>query len=458
LALCFHVAQASEGPCRRERVDGREAGAESRDGALERGTLSRVDLRLRTLEQLDSRSVPLPHGTEIVTRVDRIVGERRIPQGTVGRVTKADGDAIDVTVVGVGVVRYARAELTPRRVGQAIFAHRRADAWDALRACVVLDTTVGSRAWGLADESSDEDHRGVFALPFTWTQGLVAPPEDLVSEDGSATYWAVGKAIRQALRADPNTLEMLFLPNAKPLDPIGEWLLEARDAFVSIEIYGTFGRYALGQLRRLEQGLRLAEHRAVILEWLREDPTLTLDAVADKLAKISTRAAPTQADGVHQAKQYVKQLYRSMHDQGLLEANELAALARFARDKSADFDLPRELRPKNAYNLVRLLAAATHWLREGTPVFEVEGPLRDRLLAIKKGQVALDDVLAEAEAMAPALESARDVSTLPQRPDVQRADALLRRVGEELARRWVSGEPGPLGKDAPVPPEIVWSE
>jgi predicted nucleotidyltransferase len=322
----------------------------------------------------------------------------------------------------------------------------------------VLDTTVGSRAWGLADASSDEDHRGVFALPLPWTLGLVAPPEDLVSADGSSTYWAAGKAVRQALRADPNTLEMLFLPNARALDPIGEWLLAERDAFVSVEIYGTFGRYALGQLRRLEQGLRLAEHRAVVLEWLRADPTLSLDALAAKLAAVSTRAMPSEADRIHQAKQYVKQLYRSMADQGLLEANEFAALVRFARDKSADFDLPRELRPKNAYNLVRLLATATRWLREGAPVFEVEGDLRDRLLAIKRGEVGLADVLAEAEAMAPELEKARDESRLPARPDVARADALLRRIGEEIARRWVERAAGPFGADAPKSPEVTWNE
>lgn len=417
-----------------------------------------MDLRIRNLEQLDARSVPLPHGTEIVTRVERIVGERRVPEGSVGRVTKVEGDALDVTIVGVGVVRYARAELSARRVGQVLYAQRRADAWDALRPCVVLDATVGSRAWGLADAASDEDLRGVFALPFTWTQGLVSPPEDLVSADGSATYWAAGKAIRQALRADPNTLEALFLPNAKAVDPIGEWLVAERDAFVSIEIYGTFGRYALGQLRRLEQGLRLAEHRGIVLEWLRDDPALTLDAVAERLARVSTRAMPSEADRAHQAKQYVKQLYRSLADQGLIAANEFAALVRFARERSADFELPRELRPKNAYNLLRLLVTATRWLREGTPTFEVDGALRDRLLAIKRGEVALGEVLAEAEAMAPELERARDESTLPRRPDVVRADALLRRVGEEIARRWASGVSGPFGRDAPAPPEVVWTE
>lgn len=417
-----------------------------------------MDLRLRNLERLDSRAVPLPHGTEVVTRVDRVIGARRVPQGTVGRVTKMDGDAVDVTVVGVGVLRYVRTELTPRRLGQALFAHRRADAWDALRPCIVLDAIVGSRAWGLADASSDEDRRGVFALPLPWTQGLVAAPEDLVSADGSATYWSTGKTAKQALRADPNTLEMLFLPGVTPLDPIGEWMLEARDAFVSTEIHGTFGRYALGQLRRLEQGLRLAEHRAVVLDWLREEPELTIDAVAKKLADLSTRAAPTEADRLHQAKQYIKQLYRSMHDQGLLDANEFAALVRFSRDKAVDFELPRELRPKNAYNLVRLIATATRWLREGTPTFEVEEPLRSRLFAIKRGEVALSEVLAEADAMAPDLEAARRASTLPRRPDVGRIDGLLRRIGEELARRWISRAEGPFGRDAPPAPEVIWNE
>jgi hypothetical protein len=417
-----------------------------------------MDLRLRNLVELDERAVPLPHGTEVVTRVDRIVGERRVPQGSVGRVTKVSGDGVELTMVGVGVVRYARVEVSPRRVGQVLFAHRRADAWEALRPCVVLEATVGSHAWGLADARSDEDLRGVFAHPLPWTLGLCAPPEDLVSADGSSTYWAAGKAIRQALRADPNTLEMLFLPGARPLDVVGEWLLAERDAFVSVEIYGTFGRYALGQLRRLEQGLRLAEHRAVILEWLRAEPTLSLDAVAEKLARVSTRAAPTAADGIHQAKQYVKQLYRSLADQGLLEANDFPSLVRFAQEKAPDLDLPRELRPKNAYNLVRLLATATRWLREGTPTFAVEGPLRERLLAIKKGAVPLDDVLSEAETMAPALEAARDASRLPRKPDVVRADAVLRRIGEELARRWATGASGPFGKDAPAAPEVAWSE
>ncbi len=83
-----------------------------------------MDLRIRNLEHLDARAVTLPHGTEVVTRVDRALGERRVPQGSIGRVAKVEGDAVDVMVVGIGVVWYARGELVPRRIGQALFAHR----------------------------------------------------------------------------------------------------------------------------------------------------------------------------------------------------------------------------------------------------------------------------------------------------------------------------------------------
>ena len=411
---------------------------------------------MKGLGALDPRAAPLPHGTEVITGVDRVAGERTVPQGTIGRVVGLPEEGLlDVHVVGVGTLRYRREDLTLRKAGQARYATRRADTYEALMPCRVLETVVGSQAWGLADERSDTDLRGAFALPFSWTTGLADPPQDLVREDGSATYWEVGKAIRQALRADPNTLEMLFVPGVKALDPIGAWILEAREAFVSKEIHGTFARYAVAQLRRLEQSQRLARHRADVLEWLREGEP-TLDEVAARLADRSPRAAPTRADGILAAKEYIKQLYRSLHDQGLVEAKSFEALGRFARGPAATLELPRELRPKNAYNLLRLVWTASEWLRTGTPTFAPGPPLRDRLLAIKRGEVALEEVLTEAEAMTVTLAEALQESALPAHPDVERADALLRRIRGELARRGLDAVEGPFGRDAPAAPVAAW--
>lgn len=413
--------------------------------------------RIKALAEVDPLAAPLPHGTEVTARVVRAIGDRRVPEGTVGRVVgSAEDDRYDVQIVGVGVVRYARSELVARRAGQLAFAARRESLWSTLSGCIVLESVVGSRAWGLDDAHSDEDRRGLFAVPFAWRAGLVAAPTDLVSPDGSAAYWAVEKGVEQALRADPNTLEMLFVSSARARDPIGEEILGAREAFVSREIYGSFARYALAQLRRLEQGQRLAEHRHLVLGWLRAEPGLPLDALAVRLAALSPRAMPTEHEALAAAREWVKQLYRSLRDQGVIARADLSALAEAATNTELALELPREIRPKNAYNLLRLLYVARTWLKTGAPALRMEGDERARLLAIKRGEVPLDVVLAEAEALGPSLDEARVSSPLPLRADVPRIDALLRSVATEVARRHVLALPGALGRDAPPPPGVEW--
>ena len=47
-------------------------------------------------------------------------------------------------------------------------------------------------------------------------------------------------------------------------------------------------------------------------------------------------------------------------------------------------------------------------------------------------------------------------SALPAHPDVERADALLRRIRGELARRGLDAVEGPFGRDAPAAPVAAW--
>ena len=411
-------------------------------------------LRLGGLTDIDPTSVPLPPGTEVVTRVDREIDGELRPQGATGRVSKLESDRVEVTFIDGKRATYLRSEVTARKVGVARYAQRRAAAWDQLRPCVVIDTLVGSRAWGVADEGSDEDRRGVFVLPLPWTTGLVDPPQDLISVEGSETYWEIGKAIRQALRADPNTVEMLF---ASPtiIDQLGEPLVAMRNGFLSQEIYGAFGRYALSQLDRLEHNQRLAEHRVTVIEWLRDDPSLELDAAAERLADSARVEAPSRVDAVRRARDYIKQLYRSMYDQGIIAANDWASLRAAAK---RELDLPRDLRPKNAYNLIRLLDLAVRWLGGEPPDVRVSDSLRPTLLAIKRGEVPTADVMALARELTPKLEAARQASALPKHGDVAQADRVLRAVRHEAARRSIEAVSGPWGADAAAPPEAHYDE
>ena len=409
-----------------------------------------------TLGDIDPSRVPLPVGTEVETRAVGLFRGRRIPSGAVGRIRSSSGDRVSVLVVGVGVLEFMRCDVLPRKKGQLQFALRRERLWQALHENVVVRTEVGSRAWGLADETSDHDYRGVFVLPLAWTVGLAQRPGELVSIDGGETYWEATKAVRQGLKADPNTLEALHLESAEALDEMGTWLLDARDAFVSAEIYGSFGRYALGQLRRLETSRRLAAHRTLLLEWLRDEPSMDLDAAAEKLADAAQLVATSPGAAVLRAKEYIKQLYSSLFDRGELEARDFAGLRELAAaDATREFETARELRPKNAYNLLRLIELATGWLATGRPKFTPAEPFRSELRAIKRGELDMKRVIERADELAEALEDARRATVLPAKPDIAAADRVLRRIGLEVAKRSVSRVPGPFGKDAPAMPEFV---
>jgi hypothetical protein len=287
-----------------------------------------------------------------------------------------------------------------------------------------------------------------------WTTGLADPPLDLTSVDGSQSYWEIGKAVRQALRADPNTLEMLFAA-PRAVDPMGEQLIAIRHGFLSQEIYGSFGRYALSQLDRLEHNQRLAEHRVTIIGWLRDEPALELGTAAARLADAARIVAPTRADAIARARDYIKQLYRSMYDQGVIAANDWASLRAVA---ATELELPRDLRPKNAYNLIRLLDLAIRWLAGEPPEVRVSEALRPTLLAIKRGDVPMPDVMALARELTPRLEVARGASPLPRHADVHAAERVLRGTRAEAARRAVLHEPGPWGTDAPAPPEATFDD
>lgn len=407
--------------------------------------------RLHGLNDVDPHTTQLPVGTEVVTRVDRMVDGKVRTQGAVGKVVGLDAAGLFM----IGFVdgkqgTFARSELLPRKLGLLRYEQRRESTWHQLANTVVLDALVGSTAWGLADSNSDQDHRGIFVLPLPWLTGLVEPPTDLLSEDRTAAHWEVGKALRQGLRADPNTLEMLF---ASPtiVDDMGAIVVELRIAMISREIYGAFGRYALAQLDRLQHNQRLAAHRDTTLAWLRAEPTLSIDAAAERLVDAAEIEAPTRRDAIARARDYLKQLYRSLYDQRLLASNEWQALALFATTDARAFELPRDLRPKNAYNLVRLLDEGIRWLSGEPPSVRVPDELRATLLAIKHGDVPMPEVMALARTMTPRLEAARDQSPLPTYGDVAAVERGLRAIRHEAARRFVTQSPDAWGKLAALP-------
>lgn len=120
---------------------------------------------------------------------------------------------------------------------------------------VILRVVAGSTAFGLNQEGSDVDRRGVYLPPADMQWSLDGVPEQL-ENDNEEVYWELQKCIRMALKANPNVLETLYSPLIETVTPIGEELLAVRSIFLSKRVHQTFSAYARSQFQKIDQDLR----------------------------------------------------------------------------------------------------------------------------------------------------------------------------------------------------------
>ena len=93
----------------------------------------------------------------------------------------------------------------------------------------------------------------------------------------------------------------------------------------------------------------------------------------------------------------------------------------------ADVRNRSEVRWKHAMHLIRLLVAGIRTLREGTVPVHV-GPYRDRLLAIRRGELDWGEVNHWRRELHREFDVAYETTELPERPDYDRANAFLIRA------------------------------
>ena len=398
-----------------------------------------------TTFHLDENRVALPKGTRVVLRTDlRADDDYLCKAGTVATVSEAAYNRYTVTTPAGHVVSCQRDQLALQRHDQLPALARRQEDFAALQRHVIFSAVVGSVAWGLADEGSDEDKKGVFLLPFDTWAGLWRPPDEIADPLRDVQYWEVQKLVYQGLRGDANTLELLWSPHIRVCTELGVSLLEQRRMFVSQNVFGTFGRYAMSQFRKMRAADRRGDVRRAIVDALGKQPDLPHDALLDELCRADLfegRHARRRADDA------VKDLYRSLFDRGLLNERGYEPLCRLLQQGDQDEAVARVLREpprwKNAYNLLRLLHSGIRWLTEGEPLIRVEGELRDRLLSVKRGEAPLPEVLSEADRLAEQLEAAFALTSLPEEPDYEAAHKFLLCCRRNAASRALAHLPPP---------------
>jgi predicted nucleotidyltransferase len=193
-------------------------------------------------------------GTQVVLRVDRTLPDGTIRQrGSVAVVQERPADNQDPYTLrfadGQTIEAYFR-ELAIRRKeveDQLVLTG------EDLRPWIIYRCQVGSRAFGLAGDDSDDDLRGIYLPPARLHWSLFKLPEQLEFNDGKTdeVYWELEKFLKLALKANPNVLEILWTPLVLHADEVALRLRDMRDVFLTRYLYQTYSGYVLSQFRRM---------------------------------------------------------------------------------------------------------------------------------------------------------------------------------------------------------------
>ncbi|QEG21685.1 nucleotidyltransferase domain-containing protein [Mariniblastus fucicola] len=210
-----------------------------------------------------SRNFVIPAGTQVVLQTTKATGLEpdavKKKPGSVGVVTKCpphNDQPYTIQFADGSVVEASFDELSLRR--QEIDNLLLSKNHETYRPFVIYRCQVGSKAFGLSNESSDDDIRGIFLPPAELHWSLYEVPQQLEFNDGQLdeVFWELEKFLRLALKANPNILETLWTPMVLEASPIAIRLREMREAFLSRHIFKTYSGYALSQFRRMRNSFQ----------------------------------------------------------------------------------------------------------------------------------------------------------------------------------------------------------
>ena len=114
---------------------------------------------------------------------------------------------------------------------------------------ILLECISGSRAYGLATETSDTDIRGVFIMPKKDYYGLSYFPQ-INNESQDVVFYELKRFIELLSRNNPNMLELIAVPEEAIIykNPLMDKLKP--EIFLSKQCKNTFAGYAISQVKK----------------------------------------------------------------------------------------------------------------------------------------------------------------------------------------------------------------
>ncbi len=202
----------------------------------------------------------IPAGTQVVLKAAKVLpgGERFKPSGSVGIVLECPRDNQHPYLV-----RFTDDETVTAYFDELALRRREVEdelgeVADDLRPWIIYRCQVGSKAFGLASEDSDDDLRGIYLPPARLHWSLRRLPEQLefMEQERDEVYWELEKFLRLALKANPNVLETLWTHLVLQADETAQELRAIRLAFLSKHVYKTYSGYVLSQFRRMANAFK----------------------------------------------------------------------------------------------------------------------------------------------------------------------------------------------------------
>ena len=204
----------------------------------------------------------LPAGTQVVIDADAcsVSGGVVHPRGAVGVIIQAPADpwhTYRVRFPDAFEASFKRQELSVLSQFQSgELGGNDPVAGKDLQDHVIYRCVMGSRAYGLDDDTSDTDRRGIYLPPAERHWSLYGVPEQLENEATQEVYWELQKFLTLALKANPNVLECLYTPLVEHAGPMAQRLLACRSIFLSKLVYQTYNGYVMSQFKKLQSDLR----------------------------------------------------------------------------------------------------------------------------------------------------------------------------------------------------------
>ena len=287
---------------------------------------------------------------------------------------------------------------------------------------------VGSHSHGTyvppsdPDAIDDVDLMGVLVPPRRYTIGLSTFEHWTLQRDElDVVCYDFRKFVRLLLKGNPNVLGLLWLRDEDYLvrTKAFEMLQAERHLFAAKSVYASFAGYASGQLHRMT---------AYSPEIQKEIDALqsSLEAAGWHLQDVMDNRSVPMPKGI-------------THDEANAKASRLRHLrakyhAAYMGEKRRGLVVKHGYDTKNAAHLIRLLLMCGEFLETGDlNVYRTHDA--SMLMAIKRGEWALEDVKARAELLFADVKVKRDASGLPDEPDF----AAISEIVEEITLDALTG-------------------